>query len=102
VLCCNLLYCAVLCCDLFCFMLHFAALCCVVWSCAVLCSDLCCIVLCVVLCCALLCCSPDCLQTFKHPDLVSSLAFHPSDDRFFVTGCFDKLLRLWDTTKVMI
>ena len=43
--------------------------------------------------------SPSCLQQFKHTDLVSSLAFHPSDDRFFVTGCFDKVLRLWDTTK---
>ena len=44
-------------------------------------------------------CSPDCLQTFKHNDLVSSLDFHPTDDRYFVTGCFDKVLRLWDTTR---
>lgn len=43
--------------------------------------------------------SPNCLQRFKHTDLVSCIAFHPSDDRYFVTGCFDKVLRLWDSTK---
>lgn len=43
--------------------------------------------------------SPACLQKFKHPDLVSSIEFHPVDDRYFVSGCFDKVLRLWDTTK---
>ncbi|CAM9154577.1 unnamed protein product [Scytosiphon promiscuus] len=37
----------------------------------------------------------ECLGTFTHPDFVTSVHFHPLDDQFFLTGCFDKRLRLW-------
>ena len=39
---------------------------------------------------------PGCLHLFKHANLVASVAFHPSDDRYFVSGGIDKKLRLWD------
>ncbi|CAM9549463.1 unnamed protein product [Ectocarpus fasciculatus] len=35
------------------------------------------------------------LGTFTHPDFVTSVHFHPLDDHIFLTGCFDKRLRLW-------
>ncbi|KAK5994386.1 putative WD repeat-containing protein C3H5.08c [Cladobotryum mycophilum] len=37
----------------------------------------------------------ECLATFKHTDLVTSIAFHPKDDRFFLAGSLDAQLRLW-------
>ncbi|KAF4341259.1 WD repeat-containing protein [Fusarium beomiforme] len=37
----------------------------------------------------------DCLCTFVHKDLVTSIAFHPKDDRFFLAGSLDAQLRLW-------
>ncbi|KXJ88674.1 WD40-repeat-containing domain protein [Microdochium bolleyi] len=38
---------------------------------------------------------PECLCTFKHKDFVTSIAFHPRDDRFFLAGSLDATLRLW-------
>ena len=38
---------------------------------------------------------PECLCTFKHNDFVTSIAFHPRDDRFFLAGSLDATLRLW-------
>lgn len=38
---------------------------------------------------------PECLCTFKHDDLVTSIVFHPTDDRFFLAGSLDAQLRLW-------
>lgn len=37
----------------------------------------------------------ECLSTFQHADLVTSIAFHPTDDRFFLAGSLDAQLRLW-------
>lgn len=37
----------------------------------------------------------ECLATFRHADIVTSIAFHPTDDRFFISGCLDSQLRLW-------
>ncbi|EKD19605.1 WD repeat domain-containing protein [Drepanopeziza brunnea f. sp. 'multigermtubi' MB_m1] len=37
----------------------------------------------------------ECLCTFKHKDFVTSIAFHPRDDRFFLAGSLDSILRLW-------
>ncbi|KAK9771765.1 putative WD repeat-containing protein C3H5.08c [Seiridium cardinale] len=37
----------------------------------------------------------ECLCTFKHKDFVTSIAFHPKDDRFFLAGSLDSILRLW-------
>jgi WD40 repeat protein len=39
---------------------------------------------------------PDCLMVCRHPDVVSGVSFHPLNDRFFLTGCLDKKLRVWD------
>lgn len=38
----------------------------------------------------------DCLQVFRHPDIATSIDFHPLHDRYFVSGCFDRKLRIWD------
>jgi WD40 repeat protein len=38
----------------------------------------------------------DCLRIFKHPQLLTSVEFHPEIDRYFVSGCFDRRVRLWD------
>lgn len=38
---------------------------------------------------------PECLCTFNHKDFVTSIAFHPRDDRFFLAGSLDSILRLW-------
>lgn len=37
----------------------------------------------------------ECLRTFKHKDFVTSVKFHPVDDRFFLSGCLDHKVRLW-------
>lgn len=37
----------------------------------------------------------ECLCCFKHSDFVTSIQFHPRDDRFFVAGSLDSKLRLW-------
>lgn len=39
---------------------------------------------------------PDSLAVFPHADIVTSVSFHPSDDRRFITGCFDCRIRLWN------
>ena len=38
----------------------------------------------------------DCLQYFRHTDVVTCVEFHPTVDRYFITGCFDRKLRVWD------
>lgn len=38
---------------------------------------------------------PECLCCFKHGDFVTSIQFHPHDDRFFLAGSLDTKLRLW-------
>lgn len=37
----------------------------------------------------------ECLCCFKHSDFVTSISFHPRDDRFFLAGSLDSRLRLW-------
>lgn len=36
-----------------------------------------------------------CLCVFRHLDVVTSVKFHPKDDRFFLSGSFDCKVRLW-------
>lgn len=38
----------------------------------------------------------ECLCCFQHSDFVTSIAFHPKDDRIFVSGSLDCKLRLWN------
>jgi WD repeat-containing protein 44 len=38
---------------------------------------------------------PECLCCFKHSEVVTSIQFHPRDDRFFIAGSLDTKLRLW-------
>ncbi|EEB06520.1 WDR44 family WD repeat protein [Schizosaccharomyces japonicus yFS275] len=40
----------------------------------------------------------NCLCCFEHSDFVTSIAFHPKDDRFFLSGSLDCRLRLWSIT----
>ncbi|KAL1966801.1 hypothetical protein VTN77DRAFT_3766 [Rasamsonia byssochlamydoides] len=37
----------------------------------------------------------ECLCCFQHSDFVTSIQFHPRDDRFFLAGSLDSKLRLW-------
>ena len=37
-----------------------------------------------------------CLCIFQHADYVTSIDFHPLEDGFFVSGCFDKKVRVWN------
>ncbi|KAJ9602883.1 hypothetical protein H2200_012663 [Cladophialophora chaetospira] len=37
----------------------------------------------------------ECLCAFKHNDFVTSIQFHPRDDRFFLAGSLDSRIRLW-------
>ena len=37
----------------------------------------------------------DCLMLFQHADFVTCVDFHPTMDDFFVTGSFDRRLRIW-------
>ena len=37
----------------------------------------------------------ECLCVFKHSDFVTSIQFHPRDDRFFLAGSLDSKVRLW-------
>lgn len=39
--------------------------------------------------------SPQCLAVFRHPDFVTAVDFHPSDEALLLTGCFDRGLRVW-------
>ncbi|UYV82627.1 WDR44 [Cordylochernes scorpioides] len=38
----------------------------------------------------------ECLCCFQHIDFVTSIAFHPRDDRYFLSGSLDGKLRLWN------
>uniref|UniRef100_A0A914XFA4 WD repeat-containing protein 44 n=1 Tax=Plectus sambesii TaxID=2011161 RepID=A0A914XFA4_9BILA len=38
---------------------------------------------------------PECLCCFQHMDFVTSIAFLPKDDRYFLSGSLDGKLRLW-------
>ncbi|RMZ90350.1 hypothetical protein DV736_g2420, partial [Chaetothyriales sp. CBS 134916] len=38
---------------------------------------------------------PECLCAFRHNDFVTSIQFHPRDDRFFLAGSLDSRIRLW-------
>ena len=37
-----------------------------------------------------------CLCYFQHYDFVTSVSFHPKDDKYFVTGSLDEKLRVWN------
>jgi hypothetical protein len=37
----------------------------------------------------------ECLHCFPHADFVTSVDFHPKNDLLFLSGCFDKRLRVW-------
>lgn len=37
----------------------------------------------------------ECLCCFQHSDFVTSIVFHPIDDRFFLAGSVDSKFRLW-------
>ena len=41
-------------------------------------------------------CSDDCLSVFRHPDIVTSVQFHPFHDSIFISGCLDHRIRVWD------
>ncbi|RKO89562.1 WD40-repeat-containing domain protein, partial [Blyttiomyces helicus] len=42
---------------------------------------------------------PECLCSLDHPEVVTSVRFHPVDDRFVLTGCMGSRLRLWSISE---
>jgi len=42
------------------------------------------------------------MKIFEHSDIVSCLSFHPFVDEFFATGCFDKMIRIWDINETKV
>jgi len=36
-----------------------------------------------------------CLKHFRHKDMLTVVSFHPTDDRYFLTGGFDNKIRIW-------
>lgn len=38
----------------------------------------------------------ECLAVFQHPAIVTSVAFHPMDDRFFISSSLDCSIKLWN------
>lgn len=38
---------------------------------------------------------PDYLSSFRHEDFVTTVKFHPNDDRFFFSGSLDNQARIW-------
>lgn len=38
----------------------------------------------------------ECLAIFQHPAIVTSVAFHPMDDRFFISSSLDCSIKLWN------
>ncbi len=39
---------------------------------------------------------PVCLRIFRHVDAVTSVSFNPDEDKYFLSGGFDKKLRIWN------
>ncbi|KAJ3054932.1 hypothetical protein HK097_000289, partial [Rhizophlyctis rosea] len=42
---------------------------------------------------------PECLCCFRHPDVVTSVQFHPYDDRYILTGSLDSKVRIWSVSE---
>lgn len=40
-----------------------------------------------------------CLKLFGHTDIVTSVAFHPTNHAHFISGCFNGQVRLWDNVR---
>lgn len=45
---------------------------------------------------------PDYLASFQHEDFVTTVKFHPNDDRFFLSGSLDNNCRLWSVLERMV
>ena len=40
--------------------------------------------------------SSRCIRIFPHPEIVTSVSFHPIQHRYFISGSFDNRIRLWN------
>ena len=40
--------------------------------------------------------SSRCIRIFPHPEIVTSVCFHPIQHRYFISGSFDNRIRLWN------
>ena len=40
--------------------------------------------------------SSRCIRIFPHPEIVTSVCFHPIQHRYFISGSFDQRIRLWN------
>ncbi|KAM0837709.1 hypothetical protein ACQ4PT_061448 [Festuca glaucescens] len=43
-----------------------------------------------------------CLKVFYHTNYVTCVQFNPTSDNYFVSGCLDGLVRIWDVRKCLV
>uniref|UniRef100_A0ACD5TTM9 Uncharacterized protein n=1 Tax=Avena sativa TaxID=4498 RepID=A0ACD5TTM9_AVESA len=43
-----------------------------------------------------------CLKVFSHTNYVTCVQFHPTIDNYFISGCLDGLVRIWDVRKCLV
>uniref|UniRef100_A0ACD5WQY6 Uncharacterized protein n=1 Tax=Avena sativa TaxID=4498 RepID=A0ACD5WQY6_AVESA len=43
-----------------------------------------------------------CLKVFSHTNYVTCVHFHPTSDNYFISGCLDGLVRIWDVRKCLV
>ncbi|VAI25427.1 unnamed protein product [Triticum turgidum subsp. durum] len=43
-----------------------------------------------------------CLKVFFHNNYVTCVQFHPTSDNYFISGCIDGLVRIWDVRKCLV
>lgn len=46
--------------------------------------------------------SDSCLKVFYHTNYVTCVQFNPTSDNYFVSGCLDGLVRIWDVRKCLV
>ncbi|BAF10666.1 uncharacterized protein [Oryza sativa Japonica Group] len=43
-----------------------------------------------------------CLKVFSHTNYVTCVQFHPTSDNYFISGCIDGLVRIWDVRRCQV
>ncbi|KAL5210618.1 hypothetical protein ABZP36_006241 [Zizania latifolia] len=43
-----------------------------------------------------------CLKVFSHNNYVTCVQFHPTSDNYFISGCIDGMVRIWDVPRCQV
>ncbi|KAG8073159.1 hypothetical protein GUJ93_ZPchr0006g43590 [Zizania palustris] len=43
-----------------------------------------------------------CLKVFSHKNYVTCVQFHPANDNYFISGCIDGMVRIWDVPRCQV